>query len=241
MQGRVASSDASHRPPISWCCRSIPPRLRVWRHSRISPTPIGRSLSAPSVLVASAPCRITPSRSPSPITSRSYSKKISFSAEDQEQANDGRLLRGDRIVIFDLPIGRVCVLNCHEYTHAAIIDELARKPIDFIIVTSFNPAWQLYTEYARADIHRLFCFVVLCNVGNYGGSSVLEPFSKLGGPAGALSLEGVLFSALHGTFDKATKLSGSQLFYDTAGSADKTLKFHEGGFHDLSTTLIRKR
>lgn len=38
---------------------------------------------------------------------------------------------------------------------------------------------------------------------------------------------------LHGTADKATKPSGSQLFYDTAGSADKTLKLYEGHFHDL--------
>ncbi len=38
---------------------------------------------------------------------------------------------------------------------------------------------------------------------------------------------------LHGTLDKATKPSGSQLFYDTAGSTDKTLKLYEGHFHDL--------
>jgi alpha-beta hydrolase superfamily lysophospholipase len=38
---------------------------------------------------------------------------------------------------------------------------------------------------------------------------------------------------MHGTLDKATKPSGSQLFYDTAGSKDKTLKFYEGHFHDL--------
>ena len=38
---------------------------------------------------------------------------------------------------------------------------------------------------------------------------------------------------LHGTLDKATKPSGSQLFYDTAGSAAKTLKLYEGHFHDL--------
>jgi len=37
---------------------------------------------------------------------------------------------------------------------------------------------------------------------------------------------------LHGTADKATKPSGSQLFYDTAGSADKTLKLYQGYFHD---------
>jgi alpha-beta hydrolase superfamily lysophospholipase len=38
---------------------------------------------------------------------------------------------------------------------------------------------------------------------------------------------------LHGTVDKATKPSGSQRFYDTAGSKDKTLKLYEGHFHDL--------
>jgi alpha-beta hydrolase superfamily lysophospholipase len=38
---------------------------------------------------------------------------------------------------------------------------------------------------------------------------------------------------LHGTRDKATKPSGSQLFYDTAGSTDKKLKLYEGHFHDL--------
>lgn len=38
---------------------------------------------------------------------------------------------------------------------------------------------------------------------------------------------------LHGTGDKVTKASGSQLFYDTAGSTDKTLKLYEGHAHDL--------
>jgi len=38
---------------------------------------------------------------------------------------------------------------------------------------------------------------------------------------------------LHGTADKATKPSGSQLFFDTAGSKDKTLKMYPGMYHDL--------
>jgi len=38
---------------------------------------------------------------------------------------------------------------------------------------------------------------------------------------------------LHGTEDKATKPSGSQFFYEHAGSSDKTLKLYEGHFHDL--------
>jgi alpha-beta hydrolase superfamily lysophospholipase len=38
---------------------------------------------------------------------------------------------------------------------------------------------------------------------------------------------------LHGTEDKATNPSGSEFFYDYAGSTDKTLKLYEGHFHDL--------
>ena len=45
---------------------------------------------------------------------------------------------------------------------------------------------------------------------------------------------------LHGTLDKNTKLSGSQHFYDMAGSVDKTLKFYEGGFHDLLNDIDKE-
>jgi len=38
---------------------------------------------------------------------------------------------------------------------------------------------------------------------------------------------------LHGTADRVTKPSGSQRFYDNAGSRDKTLKLYDGHFHDL--------
>jgi len=38
---------------------------------------------------------------------------------------------------------------------------------------------------------------------------------------------------MHGTLDKATLPSGSQMFYDRAGSKDKTLKLYEGHYHDL--------
>jgi alpha-beta hydrolase superfamily lysophospholipase len=45
---------------------------------------------------------------------------------------------------------------------------------------------------------------------------------------------------LHGTHDRATKPSGSQSFYDTAGSTDKTLKLYDGGFHDLLNDIDRQ-
>ena len=42
---------------------------------------------------------------------------------------------------------------------------------------------------------------------------------------------------LHGTADKATRPSGSQFFFDTVGSADKTLKLYQGHYHDLLNDL----
>jgi alpha-beta hydrolase superfamily lysophospholipase len=45
---------------------------------------------------------------------------------------------------------------------------------------------------------------------------------------------------LHGTADQNTKPSGSQHFYDMAGSVDKTLKLYEGGFHDLLNDLDQR-
>lgn len=38
---------------------------------------------------------------------------------------------------------------------------------------------------------------------------------------------------MHGTEDKVTKPEGSQIFYDRAGSPDKTIKLYKGHFHDL--------
>jgi alpha-beta hydrolase superfamily lysophospholipase len=45
---------------------------------------------------------------------------------------------------------------------------------------------------------------------------------------------------LHGTADKATRPDGSQQFFDSAGSADKTLKLYEGHYHDLLNDFGRE-
>ncbi len=45
---------------------------------------------------------------------------------------------------------------------------------------------------------------------------------------------------MHGTEDKATKPSGSQHFYEQAGSTDKTLKLYEGHFHDLLNDIDKE-
>lgn len=44
---------------------------------------------------------------------------------------------------------------------------------------------------------------------------------------------------LHGTADKVTRPSGSQRFFDEAGSSDKTLKLYEGHAHDLLNDVGR--
>jgi acylglycerol lipase len=46
---------------------------------------------------------------------------------------------------------------------------------------------------------------------------------------------------LHGTADNATKFSGSQFFFDTAGSEDKSLKLYEGHFHDLLNDVDKEQ
>jgi alpha-beta hydrolase superfamily lysophospholipase len=45
---------------------------------------------------------------------------------------------------------------------------------------------------------------------------------------------------LHGTSDRVTRPSGSQFFYERAGSRDKTLKLYEGHAHDLLNDLDRQ-
>jgi alpha-beta hydrolase superfamily lysophospholipase len=46
---------------------------------------------------------------------------------------------------------------------------------------------------------------------------------------------------LHGTEDKVTKPSGSQVFYDQTGSKDKTLKLYEGHYHDLLNDIGKEQ
>jgi alpha-beta hydrolase superfamily lysophospholipase len=45
---------------------------------------------------------------------------------------------------------------------------------------------------------------------------------------------------IHGTDDKVTKPSGSQHFYEQAGSTDKTLKLYDGHVHDLLNDIDKE-
>jgi acylglycerol lipase len=46
---------------------------------------------------------------------------------------------------------------------------------------------------------------------------------------------------MHGTDDKATVCHGSQFFYETVGSRDKTLKLYEGHYHDLLNDIGKEQ
>ncbi|MFN3337369.1 MAG: hypothetical protein ACK42I_07710, partial [Thermomicrobium sp.] len=72
------------------------------------------------------------------------------------------------------------VINCHEYTHADIIKILLNRRIELLVVVTVNTATQLYWDFAVADVHRLFCFIVIVNVAELGGSGAFVPFRRLG-------------------------------------------------------------
>ena len=46
---------------------------------------------------------------------------------------------------------------------------------------------------------------------------------------------------MHGTDDKATVCHGSQFFYDTVGSKDRTLKLYDGHYHDLLNDIGKEQ
>lgn len=106
--------------------------------------------------------------------------KLSLASEDEV---DG-VRAGDKLCLFDNKDDpeavRWAVLNCHDYTHADIIAELLTYRIELLVVVTFNPATQLYWRYATADTHRLFCYVVIVNVAELGGSGVFVPFRRIG-------------------------------------------------------------
>src|SRR5262245_14107088 len=64
--------------------------------------------------------------------------------------------------------------------------------------------------------------------------AMLDAAQRLSEEFGTITLPLLI---LHGTADKVTKPSGSQHFYEQAGSTDKTLKLYEGHYHDLLNDL----
>ena len=106
--------------------------------------------------------------------------KLSLSSEDL--ADD--VVCGDKLYVFE-PEGaagcvRWAVLNCHDYSHPGILVELLKQQLDLLVVVTYNNATRLYWEYATSDVHRLFCYIVIVNVGELGGSGAFVPFRRVG-------------------------------------------------------------
>lgn len=132
--------------------------------------------------------------------------KLSLASEDQQQGVE----RGREFQLFK-PDGQDeaiswAVLNCHDYTHVALIAELLRHKVELLVVVAYNTATRLYWEYAISDIHRLFCYVVVVNVGELGGSGVFAPFRRIGFQKNAqIGAAGQLFET-RGTSEIAAKI-----------------------------------
>ncbi len=118
--------------------------------------------------------------------------QISFSTEDQIFHAEGKLQRGQEIHVFSSPLGTIGVINCHDYTHADVLQKIFKHNIEILVVSSFNPATRLFRQYALADIHRFSCFVIISNIANYGGSGVFAPFRYNGPKRASMSLGGAL-------------------------------------------------
>ncbi|ASY43477.1 hypothetical protein CJD35_02660 [Sphingobium xenophagum] len=121
--------------------------------------------------------------------------KMSLASEDGDEG----VAPGNTLNIFDnahdSEAVRWAVLNCHEYTHADIVMHLLEHKIELLVVVTFNTATQLYWEYAAADVHRLFCFIVIVNVAELGGSGAFVPFRRLGNqPNATFRTAGQIFS-----------------------------------------------
>jgi hypothetical protein len=123
--------------------------------------------------------------------------KISLSSEDEEL----RVKRGCGLDIYmpgdEYPEGvRWAVLNCHDYTHVDLLRVVQDNQIEVLIVVTYNSATRLFWQYAISDVHRLFCYVVIANVAELGGSGVFAPFRRVGREKNAqLGAGGQIFGA----------------------------------------------
>jgi predicted amidohydrolase len=108
---------------------------------------------------------------------------------------------GNEVFIFlpeegDIQAVRWAVLNCHEFTHVDNIRALLDARIEILVVVTYNAATRLYWDYAFADIHRLFCYVVIVNIAELGGSGIFAPFRQIGGDGFSMvTAGGQLFGA----------------------------------------------
>lgn len=121
--------------------------------------------------------------------------KLSLASEDA----DDRVKPGDTLHLFEDDVAgaiKWAVLNCHDYTHVELLAALLEEQIELLVVVTFNNATRLYWEYATADVHRLFCHIIIVNLAELGGSGVFVPLRRIGtGKQASIAAGGQIFLA----------------------------------------------
>ena len=108
--------------------------------------------------------------------------KISLSTDDEQlkvQPGNELILFADRSPAMPDAV-KWAVLNCHEYSHVDIVNQIQKEKLEVLIVVTYNTATRLFWQYAIADVHRQFCYVIVANVAELGGSGVFAPFRRIG-------------------------------------------------------------
>lgn len=80
----------------------------------------------------------------------------------------------------------------------------------------------------------------LCYFGRIKAHTVCEMAKACAGaPSAARAVMAPLLT-MHGTADRVVDPKGAQLLHDAAPSQDKTLKYYEGGYHELFNDLVKE-
>lgn len=123
--------------------------------------------------------------------------KISLSSEDRING----ISKGNYLYLFSKSVDQPelvswAVLNCHDYTDVRLLRALQDAQVELVVVVAYNPASRLFWKYAIADMHRLFSYIAIANVAEFGGSGVFAPFRRIGRQKHAqISAAGQLFGS----------------------------------------------
>ena len=75
--------------------------------------------------------------------------------------------------------GDFAVLICYDYTSQGLLQELWGK-IDILFVVANNPDVKTFSQKATSDCFASYCFIVICNNAEYGGSGIYGPLGGEG-------------------------------------------------------------
>jgi predicted amidohydrolase len=97
-----------------------------------------------------------------------------------------QMIRGEKLLRFTWGESwSFGVLICYDYSHFGIIHRINSDvdhslPLDILFIVANNPDTQLYERCCLADSHRFYQYIVMANVGQFGGSGVYGPVKTPG-------------------------------------------------------------